>query len=108
MLRLVHPAPPAQPRPRKHHPAAALFLTGEEARHAKAALRNLCLRHGWKALAEAMGVPLVTLHAATSARSRPTLMLYYRAAQAAKVSLEALLSGKVGLADRCPSCGGKS
>ena len=80
MLTLVHPAPPAQPSPPRSRRSAALTLTPEEARHARAALLNLCRFHGWKALTLAMKVPVKTLYRATEVRSRPTPILYLRAA----------------------------
>ena len=113
MLRIVHPAPRGQgtdpPKRRKGSRSASLMLTVEERQHLRAALKNLRRRLGsWPAVAEAVGVDVGTLHHAAGARgTRGGLALAVRAAKVARVPVEAMLSGKLADADRCPTCGVK-
>ncbi|MFT3775240.1 MAG: transcriptional regulator [Minicystis sp.] len=103
MLRLVHPAREGQDPParRKGAHSPALSLTADEARHVRAALQNARRAFGtWGCLAAAIGCAVGTLK-----QSRPGLALAVRVAQAAGVSVEAMLSGALTAAGRCPTCG---
>lgn len=105
MLRLVHPAPPTQPPPPKGRRARSLKLTADEERHARAAMRNIKGTFGsWAALAQAIGVAIPTLHHALKP-GRGSALLFLRVAQAGKIAFENMLSGGVGVAGRCSSCG---
>jgi hypothetical protein len=89
---------------RCHDPG--LFLTAEEDRHVRNAMRNLRRQAGsWRALAEAMKMPVSTVRRAAETKSRPSLVLYLRAAQAGGISLEEMLRGGVVVAGRCARCG---
>ncbi|MFT3768513.1 MAG: transcriptional regulator [Minicystis sp.] len=105
MLRLVHPAPAGQgtdpPARRKGARAPSLSLTPDEARHVRAALHNARRAFGsWGCLAAVVGCGVNSLK-----QSRPGLALAVRVAQAAGVSVEAMLSGALTAAGRCPTCG---
>lgn len=105
MLRLIHPAPEGGQgtRPPRGHRAPSLSLTPEEVRHFRAALRNTARAYGGHAvLAGVVGVPVKTLHNAFS--HRPSVGLVLRVAQAAGMSVEAILGGKLSPAGRCPTC----
>lgn len=111
MLRIVHPAPSGQgsgpPKRRKGQRSGALSLSADEIRHLRAALQNLRFAlGGWDVVAEVTGIRRVTLEHAGSKRSRrPHAAIAIRAARAAGISVEALLSGKMRPTDRCPTCG---
>jgi len=105
MIRLVHPAPPPQPPPPPRRRAALVRLTEEEHRHARTVLRNVRPMFGsWAALAKILGVRPQTLsHALEPGRGAP--MLFFRVAQAAGISFEEMLSGRLTVAGRCNHCG---
>jgi hypothetical protein len=109
MLRLVAPQG-AQgqdpPKRRKGAKPAALFLTPEEARHVRAALRNTARAYGGRdVLATAMGVSRGTIDGAAVSTRPLSGTFAIRLAQAAGVSVESILSGKLGDAGRCQACG---
>ena len=110
MLRIVHPAPAGQgadpPGRRKGRRRPALFLTNEEVRHVRIALKNAARAYGGTdVLAMVMGLPKGTLYQATKPRHRPSGILAIRLAKAAGVSIEAVLSGTLSAAGRCETCG---
>lgn len=111
MLRLVHPSPEGNggdPPIRRRHGAKppALFLTPEETRHARAALRNTARAYGtFGCLADAMGMPVRTLHRAMRVSRSFSGTLAIRLAKAAGVTVEAMLTGKLNTAGRCATCG---
>lgn len=111
MLRLVHPAPSGQgidPPKRRRGPSPVLSLTAEEAQHFRAALRNAARAYGsWACLASAIGVPVASLTQAIGKRRRPSGVLVIRAAKAAGMSVEAMLSGSLSPAGRCQACGSR-
>jgi len=108
MLRLVHPPPggngtdPPAPR-RKGTRAPSLMLTPEEARHLRAAIRNIARAYGSLAcLAAVIGVrPEVLAHK----RRHPSAALALAVARAGGVTMEAVLSGAIADAGRCKACG---
>lgn len=109
MLRLVHPAREGQgtdpPARRKGSKPAALYLTAEETRHTRAALRNTARAYGGRdVLALVMGVPLVTLQRAGTARRRLSGTFAIRLAKAAGIAVEAVLTGAMNATGRCPTC----
>lgn len=112
MLRLIRPSTAGQdppPKRRKWERSDAYSLTDDEVRHLRAALQNLRRKlGGWRAVAEATGIPRETVSQAGSAHDgRPHPMIAIKVARAARVSLEALLSGTIHDADVCPTCGRK-
>jgi zinc transporter ZupT len=108
MLRLVHPDDGRKPPSRRHRPSTALLLTPEETRHAKNALRATARAYGGvDVLATVIGVPAATIYQAASKRRRPSGILVIRLAAAAGMSVEAVLSGKLTEAGRCPACGSR-
>jgi hypothetical protein len=110
MLRLVHPAPGGQgtdpPARRKGARSSALSLTAEEARHVRAALKNMARAYGsMPVLAGILGVPVDTLYNLSKPTERPSGVLVIRLAAAAGISVEAILTGALTSAGRCPACG---
>lgn len=105
MLRLVHPAPPTQPPRPKWRRSPTLKLTAEEDRQARAALRNIKATFGsWQALADAVGVSIITLHHALKP-GRGSAILFLRVAQAGKLTFDDMISGRIASVDRCSACG---
>jgi hypothetical protein len=83
------------------------MLNPDEARHVRAALAATARAYGGAdVLAAAMGVPVATLHSAAGRRC-PSGVLAIRLAAAAGMTVEAVLSGKLTEAGRCPSCGSR-
>lgn len=81
-------------------------LTSDEHQRVRVALRFLARRLGsWKALAAAMRAKESTVTYTASARSKPSAGVALRAARAAGVPLEDILSGAFPPADTCPHCG---
>jgi hypothetical protein len=81
-------------------------LTPEEQANVKIALRALRIRFGGVCqLGTAINVKEATLIAAVSRRGKPSAGVALRAARAAKVPLEDLLSGAWPKAGSCPMCG---
>ncbi len=109
MLRLVHPPSVGKDtRPSKGRRSPALSLTAEEAQHFRAALRNAARAYGsWACLAAAIGVPAESLHQASGKGNRPSGLLIIRAAKAAGMSVEAMLTGTLNAAGRCQACGSR-
>jgi hypothetical protein len=110
MLRLVHPAPQGQDPParRKRERSPALSLTVDEAKHFRSAARNAARAFGgFACLAAAIGVPVGTLHDATSPRRRPSGALALRLARVSGMHVETMLSGGLSEAGRCPACGSR-
>ncbi len=108
MLTLVRPAPAGQPLAtparRKGAHSPGLSLTADETRHARAALRNTVRAYGSAScLADAMGLPVTTVTRAGCRSFSGTFAI--RLARAAGVSVEAMLSGALNAAGRCPTCG---
>jgi|HubBroStandDraft_6_1064221.scaffolds.fasta_scaffold703546_3 hypothetical protein len=111
MLRLVHPPPAAgqgsgSPARRRGARSPALSLTSDETRHLRAALKNTAAAYGGlDVLASVMGVGVETLYKA--AQRRPSGTLAIRLARAAGMAVEAILTGTLNPAGRCPSCGSR-
>lgn len=110
MLMLVHPRPAGQatdpPKRRKCARSPSLSLTAEETKHLRAALRNTIRAYGGApVLAQVMGVPAATLYSAS--KRAPSGALAIRLAQAAGVSVEAVLGGKLSAMGRCKACGAR-
>jgi hypothetical protein len=107
MLRLVHPSPGGNGPPapaRRRRPAPSLSLTEDEARHARTAIRGAARVLGSLAkLAALIGVRGTIL----TKKSRPHPGLVLAVSRVAKLSLDAMLSGKLVDAGTCPSCGAK-
>jgi hypothetical protein len=81
-------------------------LSPEEQAHAKAALRFLAKRHGTlRKLASAMGTNFRTLQTAVEKSGTVSAGIALRAARAAGVPLEDVLSGAWPPAGACPYCG---
>lgn len=109
MLRLVHPPPKGQGSgpTRARRTSAALLLTPTERQHLGAALQNLRRAFGtWACLADAMGVPVVTLKSHGGGK-RAGVGLALRTARVAGVPVESILSGSITLAGCCPTCGAR-
>lgn len=110
MLRLVHPPtggnggdPPKRRRTLDLH-----TLTPTERQHLRAVLKNLRRAYGsWACLAEVMGVSQVTLERSASKKSCASPGLALRAARAAGMHVETMLSGELSSAGRCPTCGSR-
>ena len=112
MLRLVSPAPEGQgtgtPKRRRGSRSPSLFLTPDEVRHAQAAIRAAARAYGGQdVLATVLGIPVHTLQQAASRGRSPSGILVIRLAAAAGLTVEAVLSGKLTEAGRCPTCGAK-
>ena len=109
MLRIVHPAREGQgTRPPKGRRSAALSLTAEDAQHFRAAIRNTARAYGgMDVLAAVVGAPVSTFRKALNKRRRPSAILALRVAQAAGMSVEAILSGQLTDAGRCAACGSR-
>jgi hypothetical protein len=108
MLRLAHPAPRGQgtdpPKRRKFTRASARILTADEVRHVRAALVNAARAYGgFDVLASVLGVRATLLY--SLAQRRPSGIFAIRLASAAGISVEAVLSGALTTAGRCPTCG---
>jgi hypothetical protein len=81
-------------------------LSSDELEHAKVALAFMLKRFGtWRAVADAMGLKKATVMLAASKRGRVTAGVALRAARAAGVSVEDLLSGAFPKPGVCPHCG---
>lgn len=81
-------------------------LTPDEQGATKTALAFLLRRFGtWPALAAAMGLKQNTLRYAAGKRGSVTAGVALRAARAAGVPLEDVLSGRWPTATMCPHCG---
>lgn len=111
MLRLVHPTPVGQgadpPSRRKGCKSPSLSLTPEEGRRVRAALKNTAAAYGGlDVLAAVLGVSHGSLRAMASNARRPLSgTLAIRLAKVAGVSVEAILTGALTAAGRCPTCG---
>ena len=114
MLRLVPPPgaqgqDPPKPARRKGHKPAALFLTAEEARHTRVSLRNTARAYGgMDVLATVLGVPVETLYQASNPKRPLSGIFAIRIAGAAGMSVEAILTGAIGDADKCSTCGSRA
>jgi hypothetical protein len=84
---------------------ASADLTPDEQQNAKAALAFLVKRYGSRKLAEAMSSRRGTLFYAAGKRGTVSAGVALRAARAAKVPLEAILSGAWPPTGMCPTCG---
>lgn len=100
-LRVVRAEGPKAPRARRHQ------LTDDEVKRLRVATRNLIRAYGSaECLAEVSGVALDTLYGIGNMRfGRPGMATAVKIAKSAGVTAEQLLSGKLALADRCPTCG---
>jgi hypothetical protein len=110
MLRLVHPAPQGQALApssrRKWAGCPALSLTWEESRHVRAAITNIARTYGGlDVLAVVLGMGVKTLYTLRKPRHRVSGTFAIRLASAAGMSVEAILSGTMANAARCPACG---
>lgn len=106
MLTLVHPAREGQdpPKRRRGIPAPSLSLTADEARHLRAAIRNIAGAHGGLTrLAAKLGINPGIL----TRKRRPSAGLAVAVARELRLSVDALLSGKLTTAGTCPACGAK-
>ena len=109
MLRLVGPPTGGQgPRVPKGKRSPGLMLTAEESRHLRVALKNLRWAYGtWACLAEVMGIRSFALQDVASGKSPGSAAMALRAAQAAGMHVETLLSGALSPAGRCATCGSR-
>jgi hypothetical protein len=112
MLRQVHPPPRGgqttdPPQRRKGARSASLFLTPDEARHTRAAARAAARAYGGAdVLAAVLGVPIRKVREATRPNGRPMSGTFaIRLAKVAGLSVEAVITGKLGEAGRCATCG---
>lgn len=81
-------------------------LTPEEAQRVKATLTILKVRYGtWTAVAEAMHLKVATVKYAAERRGGVTAGVALRAARAAGVPVEDILSGAWPKPGMCPHCG---
>ena len=81
-------------------------LTPEEQANARRAILFLVKRHGTVAvLAQAMGANFGTVKSAVKTRGRVSAGIALRAARAAGVPLEDVLSGRWPVDGECPYCG---
>ena len=108
MLRIVHPAPRGQgsgpPKRRKGQRSDAYSLTNDEARNVRRALKNLVFGLGGADVAAlVLGVPIDSVYGRR--KQRPSGTFAIRIAKAAGLPVETILTGKMRLADRCPTCG---
>lgn len=105
MLRVVRPDDAGQaPRPRRK--PSTLTLTASERARLRVLLRALRRSHGsWSCVGDVLDVnPKVLCDIAGGSRAgSPGVLL--RAARAAGMPVEQVLSGKPTLAGRCPTCG---
>jgi hypothetical protein len=109
-LRLVRPPEEGQAtRPPQGCRPAALFLTADEARHLRAAIKNAARAYGgMDVLASVIGVPTATLRRFTGDKGRhPPGVLAIRVAKAAGMRVEAVLGPALNEAGRCSSCGSR-
>ncbi len=94
--------PPDLPKWRR---SSSLCLTADEKRHLSISLRNLRGAFGsWARLAAAMGVRAKTLEEVASGRGG-SAAIALAAARAGNTTVEAVLTGQLTDAGRCPSCG---
>lgn len=109
MLRIVHPRPSGQATdpPKRRGYSPPMTLTPDEVRHVRAALHNLRRAFGgWSCLSAATDIPVGTLVGAATKRAyRASGTLAIRVAKAAGTSVEAVLTGALNAAGRCPTCG---
>ena len=107
MLRLVHPALGGQgtdPTKRKRGRPSSLSFTPEEARNVRLAIRGAARTFGSLAkLARTIGVRPRALHG----KRCPGPSVALAVARVAKLSLDAMLAGKLTDAGRCSTCGAK-
>jgi len=113
MLRLVHPPAGGNgadpPKRRRRGPSPSMSLTPDEAAFVRAALRNVARAYGgMDVLASVIGVPVDSLYQAARRPHRPSGILVIRLAQAAGISVEAILTGALNPAGRCPTCGSRA
>jgi len=111
VLRLVRPPDGGNgglpPTRRKGSRSPSLMLSAEEARHVRAALENTARAYGgMDVLASVIGVRVSLLYHAGRQR-RPSGTMAIRLAQAAGISVEAILTGALNPAGRCTSCGAR-
>jgi hypothetical protein len=82
--------------PERRSRCAALKVTPEEARHIRVATRKVAkARGGFLALAVATGIPVSTVYYAARPNGRASLAFAVRLAEAAKVPVEVILTGKL-------------
>jgi hypothetical protein len=106
MLRLVHPNDAGQHPRTRRRPPLRFALTKEEAAHFRVVLQNLRRTYGtWRALGAEIGTTRFTLCAVAKGRMRASGDLIILAARAARMTVEQVLSGKLDVAGRCPTCG---
>jgi hypothetical protein len=85
---------------------ASADLTPDEQRNAKVAIAFLMKRHGTLGkLAEAMGAKAGTVKVAAGKRGKVSAGIALRAARAAKVPVEDILTGAWPPPGMCPTCG---
>lgn len=101
-LRLVKEKPET-PKPRR---VRGHQLTDEEVKRVRAATRNLIRALGSvECLSEVTGLAVDTLYGIGNLRhGRPGMASAVKIAKAAGMPVEKLLSGRLGLADQCPTC----
>jgi hypothetical protein len=106
MLTLVHPARDGQDPPKRRPPrASSLNLTSDEERQLRTVIRNVTPRHGaLTQLAARLGVSPKAL--SPSRRLTPGLALAL--ARDLRLSVDAMLSGKLTRVGKCPACGAKT
>jgi hypothetical protein len=105
MLRLVKPE---GPKPRRRRDAGRRQLSDAQVGRLRLAARNLVRAYGSvDCLADVTGLAPATIRELRKRRDkdRPGLLIATRIAEAAGMTVEQLLTGRLGLADRCPTCG---
>lgn len=110
MLRLVKPPTEGEgARPSRGRRRVTIYsLTSDESRHLRTALQNLRWAYGsWSCLAAVMDVSAKVLSLVASGRRPGSPGLALRAAQAAGMHVETLLTGTLTSAGRCPTCGSR-
>jgi len=106
MLRIVHPAPQGQPTRPPHRPRTIHSLAPAERRALQVALRNLRRAYGtWACLAEVMNLPKGSVCKVANGQEKGSPGMALRAARAAGMPLERVLSSALMPADMCPTCG---
>jgi hypothetical protein len=106
MLRIVRPNDAGQEKRPPKNSKPCRSLTDAERKQLRVLLRNLHRHFGsWPCLAEAMGVRWRALSSIASGKRRGSPGILLRAARIAGLPVERVLSGKLDLAGRCPTCG---
>lgn len=97
-----------RPSYRRRYPSIAPKLTRAQQERVRALLRNLRSAYGsWSCLAVVMGSTAGSLAATASNPVRASLPLIHRLANAAGMTVEAVLATGLASVDTCPTCGAR-